>query len=225
MINYLYKNSEWFRAKVNKLWHYKSDTLKGTEFVFVDAQGRKYFRFVDDLDIPVIRKGQIQMFLTELSRGLDAGETTMFLDNMEKQIEAALSQPKNIPQVSKYLASLMHLVGEIKLRKDNILHPTLLMDMAAVIYIREDENPFEFDRTIHNEKVATFTKDVSERIGLYNFFVQAKLTAYIPYLKELEQDFKGLYNYLKTKVETENLAIEQFYGTEPNSIPNTTSKN
>ena len=64
MINYLYKNNEWFRAKVNKLWHYKGDTLKGTEFAFVDALGRKYFKFIDDMDIPVIRKGQIQLFLT-----------------------------------------------------------------------------------------------------------------------------------------------------------------
>ena len=49
MINYLYKNNEWFRAKVNKLWHYKGDTLKGTEFAFVDALGRKYFKFIDVL--------------------------------------------------------------------------------------------------------------------------------------------------------------------------------
>jgi hypothetical protein len=225
MINYLYKNSEWFRAKVNKLWHYKSDTLKGAEFAFVDAKGRKYYKFVDDMDIPIIRKGQIQMFLTELSRGLDAAETSMFLNNMEKQIEVALSQPKNVSQVSKYLASLMHLVGEMKLRKDNILHPTLLMDMAAVVFIREDENPFEFDIKLHNEKVHTFKTDVSQRIGLYDFFVQAKLSVYIPYLSELEHDFKGVYNYLKTKIEAENLALEQFYGIEPNFTTNTTNKN
>jgi len=224
MINYLYNNNEWFRAKVNKLWHYKSDTLKGTEFAFVDALGRKYFKFIDDMDIPVIRKGQIQLFLTELSRGLDGNETVMFLDNMEKQIEAALAMPKNVAGVSKYLASLSHLVGEMKLRKENILHPTLLMDMAAVMFIREDENPFEFDRKIHNEKVETFVNDVSERIGLYDFFVQAKLNAYIPYLEQLTQDFKGLYQYLKTKIEAENLAIETYYGTEPNYTHKETTK-
>ena len=76
--------------------------------------------------------------------------------------------------------------------------------MAAVMFIREDENPFEFDRKIHNEKVETFVNDVSERIGLYDFFVQAKLNAYIPYLEQLTQDFKGLYQYLKTKIEAEN---------------------
>lgn len=219
MIEYLYHNNQWFRAKVNKLWKHKADLLKGTEFAFADSQGRKYYRYIDDLDIPVIRKGRIQLFLTELSRGLDNNETSMFLNHMESQIEAALSQPKNVSNVSKYLASLMHLVGEMKLRKDNILHPTLLMDMAAIMYIREGENPFEFDQTIHNEKVETFTTDVSERLGLYDFFVLARLDAYIPYLTELQQDFKGLYLFLKTKVEAENLALEQFYGTGQSYTP------
>jgi len=220
MLEYIYHHNQWFRAKVNKLWKHKADPLKGTDFAFVDLQGRKYYRYVDDMDIPVIRKGRIQLFLTELSRGLDGKETAMFLDNMESQLEAALSQPKNVANVSKYLASLMHLVGEMKLRKDNILHPTLLMDMAAILYIREDENPFEFDQALHNKKVETFTSDVSTRLGLYHFFVLARLDAYIPYLPELKQDFKGFYQYLVTKIEAENLALEQYYGTGQNSTTN-----
>ena len=159
-----------------------------------------------------------------MSRGLDSNETAMFLEHMENQIEAALANPKNVTNAAKYLASLMHLVTEMKLRKENILHPVLMMDMAAIMFIREDENPFEFDREIHNEKIHTFTTDVIERIGLYDFFVEARLNVYIPYLAELKRDFKGLYQFLTDKIVALNLAQEQFYGTGQNSTTSPTSK-
>lgn len=226
MIKLLYKHSKWFRATVNKLWTLpQSELLKGTEFAFVDGIGRKYYRYIDDMEIPIIRKGQIQLFVTELSRCLDKDEIGLFMKALETQIEAALSQPKNVAQVSKYLATISHLVTEMKLREDNILHPVLLMDMAAIMFIREDENPFEFNHNLHKEKVETFRNDVSEKIGLYDFFVQARLDAYIPFLKESRQGFKDLYLYLEREIQANNLAIGQLYTTGQNFTPNGKNKN
>ena len=162
------------------------------ETIFVDSNGKRYFRYKDDFDIPILRKGKLEQLIKELGYGISKDEMTLFLDAMEKALN------KGQADVSK----IGFLVTQMRERKDILIHPEILFEMVTTLYIREDENPALIDEEIHKEKFEQLKKD--SQGGLYDFFYTAGLQTYIPYLTKLEEDWNLYLEKATKELETQN---------------------
>ena len=167
------------------------------ETIFVDSNGKQYYRYKDDFDIPVLRKGKLEQLIKELGYGISKDEMTLFLDAMEKALN------KGQADVSK----IGFLVTQMRERKDILIHPEILFEMVTTLYIREDENPALIDEEIHKEKFEQLKKD--SQGGLYDFFYTAGLSTYIPYLTKLEDDWNLYLVKAKRELETQNLFLSE----------------
>ena len=164
------------------------------EFVFVDSNGKRYYRFMNDFDIPVVRVGMIELKLKELSMGLDGSEVDLIAEAME----VAINRKDKRGMMSPDLGMIGHLTKELKNRKETLVHPDLLMSMVSYLYIREDENAALIDETLHADKIEQFTKDSAG--GLAGFFLNAGLSKYLPYLNKLESDLTPTLKLSEAKV-------------------------
>ena len=153
------------------------------EWMFIDSKGRRYYKFIDDMDIPIVRKGQLQKLVMELSNCISGNELIRFLDAMDNM----LNPPEADVQIKINIGRLNVLVSEMKMRKEVLIHPDIMMEIVAAHYIREDENPGDWDEELHREKVKQF--EIDSKGGLYDFFYKASLPELIPFLKYTEVDW------------------------------------
>lgn len=165
------------------------------EFQFVDSNGRKYYKFMSDLDMPISRKSMIELKLRELSYALDKEEVQLLCEAMEKALERRDKQGRINPDI----ATLGFLIKEVRNRHENLLHPELIISMTAYIYIREDEDPAVIDEEIHSEKVEQFKADGAG--GLSDFFYTGILKQYSPYSDTSVSDLKLLLRVQKARVD------------------------
>ena len=185
MIRLLFR---WFKPQFIKLafeTQSKKQWLKDTEFAFIDSEGRKYYRFINDMDIPIIRKGNLERLLIEANSKLSRSELNMFLDAMSKTINDVIDTSNQKKKVEG-IAKIMHLIEEMKRREEMIIHPELMFEIVSALYIREDEDPATWDEDIHTKKVSQFKKD--SKAGLYDFFHQSGLATYLPSLPQLKEN-------------------------------------
>lgn len=162
------------------------------ETIFVDSNGKQYYRYKDDFDIPILRKGKLEQLIKELNYGISKDEMTLFLDAMEKALN------KGQADVSK----IGFLVTQMRERKEILIHPEILFEMVTTLYIREDENPTLIDEEIHADKFQQLKKD--SQGGLYDFFYTAGLQKYIPYLTKLEDDWSLYLVKAQRELEVQN---------------------
>jgi len=199
---------QWFRAYINKLaFNNQKHPHEPNELeeAFVDSNGLKYFKYRDDMETPLVRLQKVQDFLFQLERKLSDKELSKLTEAMKFQMDRALMNSSHIDKMVGYLAKTRAIIDDIALREEYILHPELMFDIVATLYIREDENPAEWSQQLHNEKVDQFKKDSAE--GLYDFFYNAGLNRYLPGLTSLKDDFQQLFNYQKDKIQARNQAI------------------
>ncbi len=167
------------------------------ETIFLDSNGKKYFRYKDDFDIPILRKGKLEQLIKELGYGISKDELTMFLDAMEKALDKGQAD----------VAKIGFIITEMRDRKDILIHPDILFEMVTTLYIREDENPAVIDEEIHAEKYEQLKKD--SQGGLYDFFYTAGLTTYIPYLTKLKDDWNLYLEKARAELETQRSFISE----------------
>lgn len=150
--------------------------LEGTSQKFIDSEGRRYYAYDDDNQIPIKRLSAIQEAHMELSRSLTANELSMFLDAMDTALNDIVK-----PQGKKItgLPRLGHILGEMRLRNDQLIHEEILFKLAAILYIREDEDPAIVDMDVLEQKIKQFRKDAAG--GLHDFFYQDGLRRYMPF--------------------------------------------
>jgi hypothetical protein len=141
------------------------------------------------------------------------------LENLEllldKMTEAINRKVKN--QMSPDFAMIGHLITEIKRRAQYLYPGDILMDLIAALYVREDENPSDMDMDLHKWKVEQFKKD--SKGGLKDFFYNAGLKKYLPYLEKHTEE--SIQMHMATaKIQSQSL-IDQMhrYGLE-NSLAN-----
>src|SRR6478609_3039520 len=129
-----------FIYKLTKTWflkHYYLDQpkIKGfenMEKVFIDSNGKAHYTPKNDFDLPHVRTKELEKKLMLLRAGLSEEEYDLILDAMEKALNSGKKSE---------LAVIGHCIIEIRKRKELILHPDLMMDIIALRYIREDEDP------------------------------------------------------------------------------------
>ena len=76
------------------------------------------------------------------------------------------------------VADIGHMLGALEERRTILLDPALMLEMAALLYIREDEDPTQYSKDLHAEKFKQFNEEKAG--GLYDFFLSAGLSRYLP---------------------------------------------
>lgn len=186
-----------FKSQIKKLQFNEQSKKPGFEklsFIFRDSDGKDYFKYTNDFEIPILRKGELERALLEIESGLSASE----LGRILKAMKDALSETKGdrfVPNIAK----IGFLIEEMENRKEMLVHPELLFEVAAILYIREDEDPAIVDRQILSEKIVQLKKD--SRDGLYDFFYSRGLSTYIPFLEKSEEEFMEYYELSRKKLE------------------------
>lgn len=166
-----------------------AQTLKGeriglptnTEVVF-EVGGKRFYRYINELDIPVQRALSASDFYTELEQKIDKEYLSVLFDTLSECVNAG--KVGEIAVLTRYAQE----------RLTHITHLGLMYKLASVMYIQEDENPETFDIIFAQKKIAFWqahTKDLDA------FFLQMPIGAYIPYLREYEQN---LATYSKMQV-------------------------
>lgn len=175
---------------------------------FIDSEGNRYYRWVDDFDIPIIRKGHIQKCLSELECGISQENLLLVIDTMEKAIQERDNRGRMAPNISM----VGHLIVELRNRQKYLFPGDILFDLAAALYVREDENPADMDMDLHRWKAGQFKKD--SKAGLKDFFYNAGLKKYLPYLEKHTEE--SILIQMQTEQAESEALIEQMhrYGLE-----------
>ena len=156
------------------------------EVCFTDSQGVRYFKYIDELQIPIKRLQEMQTCLREIQNKTSDQDLLDFLDNHSKIIFGKETPEKKLEIIAKH-ASLLRERTEF-----SVATPDLLMSLTAHAYIREDENPLFVDDIVHKEKVIQFTKD--SRGVLADFFYNAGLSGFLPFSSTTQLGIEKLLN-------------------------------
>lgn len=150
----------------------KPDWKKDCEFQFKDSQGLDYYRYVDEMQLPIKRTEAVQIAIREIQNKISDQDLKAFLENHNKILFGSEPNEKKLELLARHAAIL-------KERTEfTVAAPDLLMNLTAYLYIREDEDPYSIDEVIHEEKIKQFTID--SRGVLAVFFYNAGLSAYLP---------------------------------------------
>lgn len=131
----------------------KPVTHKDLEYAFTDHEGKRYFRFPDALNLPLERYNKQAEYLQWMSARLTAENLTLLVDKALELIEKGIKQGKGASAVAAILY-------QIKSRQEKIIPHEIILNYMAVQYVREDENPVQFNNELHKQKVVAFKKDV-----------------------------------------------------------------
>jgi hypothetical protein len=186
----------WFPEQFHKLVFLsqaKPNDFDKLEFVFVDSNGKRYFRYMSDMEAPIPRLKAFEMKFKELTAGISRETMDLIITAME----SALKETDGRGHMKPNIAMIGHLITEMRNRKENLIDPEIMMEMVAYLYIREDENPALIDEDIHSQKVKQFFKD--SQTGLYDFFVAAGLSQYLPFLKQSGADWETIFTTMKAE--------------------------
>lgn len=173
--------------------------------IFIDSNGKRYYKYLDDLNLPIKRLQELQRVIMEMDSKLTNKELKTFLTAMSVEMDNAVNGAKG--KITN-IARIGFLIEEMKSRDEILFHADLQFELAGVVLIREDENPAEFDLDLHREKVEQFKKDSTG--GLKDFFYNAGLSQYLPYLTLSNEDYDHYLINSKAKIAAQTKMLEQF---------------
>ncbi len=153
--------------------------------------GHTYYRYPRETNMPLERFQEVMTLLERLSSGLSGSEMELILDKMDAAIAAGLSQPKN----AATMAALVHIIRE---RQTSVIHRDLLLNLAAVWLIRDDEKPSIVNPEIHKQKLEVFEALAEE--GARDFFTKISIEPLMPLLGMSADEFQMLWNYNRTQM-------------------------
>jgi len=107
---------------------------------FTDENGRWWYTFSDEQDVPLIRLAAQQTHLQYLASGL-TGKT--FGDAMELLTECLATQD---------IVKAGVVIHDLKETPKRVLNLHALINVIAVNYVRSDEEPNEVNQSIHQQK-------------------------------------------------------------------------
>lgn len=206
-LEYAFETEE-FKGKALEFAFNQQSKPKGfsdTKQVFIDSNGKRYYQYLDDMNIPIKRLQELDRVRMEMDSKLSNKELKTFLNVMSEELNNAVNTTKN--KVTN-IAKIGFLIEEMKSRDTILFHADLQFELAAIVLIREDENPAEFDLDIHRQKVEQFKKD-SEG-GLRDFFYNAGLKQYLPFLELSTEDYNQYLVESKAKIAAQTKMLEQF---------------
>lgn len=169
----------------------KTEGFEKMTLAFVDSEKRKYYKYSDDFDLPLERKGKLDRYYGWLSAMMGGHELSDFTDKMEKQLNECINT-LDLKGRIEGLAQIQLLINEIRNRKSLIVHEEIYFRIMGVQYIREDQNPAEWDEEFEDAKIEQFKKD--SKGGLYDFFYNGPLRKYMAFYNLSEEEWTAYLN-------------------------------
>lgn len=187
MIAWLYNHVSPFRKSVNKLLFKQQALEANLEFDFMGPDGSRYYRYTDDLQLPMVRKGMLETLMTRLTINLTQKELGEYFAIIRACHQELLTAGE---LKSKPFSIIGYLITEMEERKNLPPHPEVLYELWAVIYIREGEKlTSTYDLTLHKKKAEWF-KEWTE-LGIFDFFLLRGWQGYLPYSNTSPQGLKN----------------------------------
>lgn len=205
----MFENIKWFKKKPRLAKH---PDFSKMEYKFTDSQGRRYYSYLNDYDIPIKRYGQFKRFLMELANGMSRDEVKLFISAMKSSLNKT---PVDIAQIGFVL-------NEMELRNDILFHEEIMFNMVATLYIREDQHPGEWDE--ETEQVKAQYLKIEAQGKLYDFFVTASLGKYIPYLREHKGTLREFLIQTNKKRKAMLIVMKENFGLDRKSLETLESK-
>lgn len=140
------------------------------EFVF-SVKGRNFYRYKDEKQLPAERALTVMQVYRELDMRVDRE----FLELHWKLVIELINQGD--------FAEVASLSKKALARLDYITDTGLLLKLASVIYIEENENPARFSLSVAEKKVE-FWLDNEKEVDA--FFLRLRINELIPFLNSLE---------------------------------------
>ena len=137
------------------------------EFLF-KQDGHSYYKFQDDKALPVIRMIELDALMELRSMGMSGQELDKIIEQMEKCVFEGMGNPKSVSQI----AFLIHCIKE---RRSMILHRDIMLNMASLLIVRDDEDVTVVDQIIKKQKLEAFEKKAEGGASAYDFFTNAAL--------------------------------------------------
>lgn len=152
--------------------------------IYTDKIGRKYYAYNDELDMPILRKGEIEKHLLELRYGSDFEDVLIAM-------KKALSLSDKKGNIKPDLVMIGYLIQELLSRKEFLVIPEIMFRIVITILIREDETPYTIDAEISDEKMDIFKREMQDG-GLADFFHSTGLLKYVGLSHISTIDLRGL---------------------------------
>ena len=178
--------------------HQSKEYKQHMHFAFVDSNGKKYFYFKDLKYMPLAMLEQVEELQAQIAMKIKQKDLDEWVDAMKKLLNG--TSPNKITEAGY----LLHALEE---RRTLLADPVLLMNLACVLYVREDEmmnSVYTYSEELHAEKVTQLTKDKTKGGSLFDFFAQAGLTGYLPSASFTTQDFAKFCKLMKMEMELFN---------------------
>lgn len=139
------------------------------EFAFADSKGNRYYQFNDLKNMPLALLEQLNILQLEIESRIKGNDLDEWIAACKKIISSGSKTS---------VADIGHMLGALEERRTLLMDPRLLMEIAALLYIREDEDPTVYNKDLHREKYLQFEADKKD--VLFDFFVSAGLSRYLP---------------------------------------------
>lgn len=160
------------------------------KFAFLDSKGRRHFYYEDEFQMPVLRRRQLEIKVQELDSGVSLDTLGLWLDNIDEELK------KN--DKGEALVNIGRLTGLLRTRLELDCDVELLMKMACIIYVREDQNPHVWDEDLEREKFNQLMEDRSE--VLWDFFISTGLSVFLPSFRGIREGFKEYSTRLQAEI-------------------------
>lgn len=172
-----------------------------TEVRYIDTNGIKYYQYPDFMELPVSRYEYLQGLLSVFEMGFNSKDYDLFINEFIKTVEDIVNQHTEKGKI-KEITRILYLVKELETRSKIRLEPKALIELLAVVLIREDENPEIVDSKIQDMKIKQFTIDKLEHKR--SFFLQAGLSTFIPALNISDSDYLTLLKHSENQINRSN---------------------
>lgn len=147
--------------------------------------------------MPIKRLEQITKMQEVIKEGMKRGKGTYLAEWIET-CELTIEKSKT-PKAD--FGKMLYALKE----RSKLFDEDLLIELAALTYIRDDENPNEFSEALHQDKITQIKKDLKSKAGgLYGFFQQAGLKDYLPSDDGMDIDYEAFTKSSQAKIEKMN---------------------
>ena len=136
--------------------------------VFVDDQGRTYYEYPDNLNLPLFRYGKQKEFYEWLSAGINSENLGQLLDVAKDMHFDSLKSFHEEKAFRKSMVKLLKILEEIDNRRNQIIPIDIMVNVLATQLCREDEDPSGWSDVIHAEKCDFIMAHIND----YGFFFQ-----------------------------------------------------
>jgi len=171
------------------------------------CNGKRYYRYRDDLDIPLERKAQIDILLKEWDAKVSTYELNDWLSKMEKALDSAISGSS-----VKNLAKIGFLVTEMKARSEELIHTDILFALAGSLYIREGQDPSVWNEELERAKIKEIRKEYDQGGSVRDFFDKAGWNEFLPFTSKSQISMRRLLDHYREKEKQKAQVINRIFG-------------